>query len=423
MVNIYRVNRNLRLQASVDYNQFFHPNICHVCKSTDQVNLTPCSCYMISYCSEEHRLAHLSSHFDICKLISCIISQYSYWNASHLTDEWMKIQHDFILKIQAVLTRKLEPYEKQMFMFANSCFICHRRDVFTCGICFSFSYCAEHATIHEHQGYNCYQMALSVNMDIIFLDQTAYKSLHAKFYTFLDNNSLTDMYSFCNRYYRKWNRDQTQGFNFYAFTDYVSDPLTLYDGLRSARLFHSLQLMRTFIIHIIAANYVDRRNFPAWELFLHLLYRKTELVIIMIGPELEFEIDEYKLCSRCQALKKRLILRSFPLLYHNYVFSSSYRRPNVIIGFQAELYRVVTWSESIKAMQMQNCPLLLTGVSTYKLQMDINAIQHNLDRSVKPILQIKNGFASNRPYRDFNESILFRNMHLTIYKNLNVGSN
>lgn len=426
MHNVFRVDRNLRVRTNVDYNQFFHPNICHICKSTDQTNLISCtSCQMISYCSEEHRMVHLEEHAEICQLISHLSAEDPNWNKHCFSDEWIQFQHAYMLKIEMSLTRKLKPYETQMFTFAKSCFFCHTRyNVSTCGVCISFCYCVRHAKeIYWHHGVNCFKTAISVNLDIKFLEQTAWKSLYIKFYAFPDSNSLIDTNSFCDRYYRR-KRYRSYGvdlwgLNNYAFSDYISDPLTLRNGLLSAKLFRSIELMNTFTIHIIAANYVDRRNFPAWELFLHLLRKKAKLVIVMIGPELNRGTNEYSLCSRCKAVKKRLILESFPLLYHNYMFNSDYRKPNVIIGFQPELYHEVTWSESIRAMQMQNCPLVLTASSTYKLRLDITAIQDILGTSVKPALQLINNFASHRPYRDMHGSLKFRNTRLMIYKNLN----
>ncbi|XP_011139396.1 uncharacterized protein LOC105183155 isoform X2 [Harpegnathos saltator] len=49
------------------YNSFFHPNLCHVCKLRNNGNLIECNqCRLISYCSEEHRLLHESEHSRIC---------------------------------------------------------------------------------------------------------------------------------------------------------------------------------------------------------------------------------------------------------------------------------------------------------------------------------------------------------------------
>ncbi|XP_032685233.1 uncharacterized protein LOC116850728 isoform X3 [Odontomachus brunneus] len=61
------------------YNQFFNPNVCHVCKQPSEVLVTCNLCYMISFCSEEHRAIHRNSHSEICKTLAMIITDISLW--------------------------------------------------------------------------------------------------------------------------------------------------------------------------------------------------------------------------------------------------------------------------------------------------------------------------------------------------------
>lgn len=425
MIEIYEVSQHHRVQTDVDYNQFFHPNVCHVCKSTDQNNLILCArCHMISYCSEEHKRRHQSHHEDICTLITRFINEDPGWNTRHLTTHyWIKDQENLMQISEAALGRKLKAYEVQMFIFAKVCFICHQRhNLFTCQKCICISYCEDHLSERSLHVFACEDLALSLNLDIIFLERTPWKAIYVKCSEFPNKRKpFTDMNSFCYQYYKELRKHQRWNFNIYSFTDYVSGPLTLYNALQSANLFNPQEVTHTFIIHIIAANYVDRRNFPAWEYFLHLLNKKVmKIIIVMIGPELLHENNEHNVCFRCKAANRRLILQSFPLLYHNYMFSSDYRRPNVIVGFQAEFScDRKLWSESIRAIQAQNCPLLLTTKSRLRAYWDIIKIKQVLGTSVKPVLETENYFVSCRPYRDFDTGHVFLpNTYLVMYKNL-----
>lgn len=407
-----------------DYNQFFHPNVCHVCKLTAQDRLILCDrCNMISYCSEEHRRLHRPHHEELCILMTHMMNQDPGWyTRSLVSHQWIRIQKNLIKLAQTTLGRELMLYEKQMFMFAKSCFACYRRgNLQTCPQCISFNYCREHEQyFHVHSTIICEIMTLILKLDITALERRTWQIMHVKFTTFPNKKKFfINLNAFCERYFRTRREDSYWCVYDHTFADYVSGPLTLHHGLRSAKLFRPEEATDTFTIHIIAANHVDKRYFPAWELFLHILNKEIELVIVMIGPELQTEIIERDVCSRCQITKKKLILRTYSMFYHDYVQSPTYKRPNVIIGFQADLNYSTLWTASITAMQFQKCPVLLTATSVFNIQKDINHIQAVLDASVKPIIITRNKFFSFRPYRDFELGYVFRNKCLIVYKNLN----
>ncbi|XP_032668986.1 uncharacterized protein LOC116843068 [Odontomachus brunneus] len=414
MAKNYEAKKYRRQKKHFDYNLFFHPSVCHVCKSTNQRKLTLCPrCNMIAYCTEEHRRIHQPHHKEVCSLIAKFIDEDPEWNTRPLWhNDWIKSQENFLRMIQMTLGRKMKPYEEQMFIYAKTCYICHQRSyLHTCERCMSFSYCANHVPLifaDVHNSVFCDMLALTLKLDVKSLNPSVWKTVHSviKFGAFPSKKiSSTNMTSFCNKYFPPHVQDNWCLYD-HIFTDYVSDPLTLHQGLQTASLIHSETKADTFNIHVVAANYVDRRHFPAWELFLHLLNKTRKLIITMIGPELYTETIRHHTCSRCKIGRKELILQSFPMLYYDYVTKTNYRRPNVIVGFQAEFSAVGTWSKSIRAMQMQNCPLLLTAKNPYKIQEDIIKIQEVLGTSVKPFLEMKNKFFSYRPYRDFNNGLL-----------------
>lgn len=338
------------IQTHVSYNQFFHPNVCHVCKSTDPNDLMLCArCHMICYCSKEHKGQHRSHHEDICTLIAQFINEDPDWNTHRFCcEDLIKRQKSFVQIAQLALGRKLETYEVQMFMFAKMCFICHQRsNLVTCRKCISVSYCDDHASqICLHRPV-CDDLALCLHLDILLLEETSWEQIHVEFSNFPDKKKpFNDMSSFYRQYHKKQSGYKDVNLNICVFTDYVSGPLTVYYGLQSANEHFLKNVTHSFIVHIIAADYVDERSLSAWELFLHLLNKKSNLTVVMVGSELRLKNYEHKVCSCCKAAKKKLILQSSPMLYHRYVRYNC-KRPNVIVAFQAELDYGKSWAESI----------------------------------------------------------------------------
>lgn len=437
MAGNYEARKYRRQKKHLNYNLFFHPSICHVCKSADQSNLTLCPrCNMIAYCTEEHRRIHQPHHKEICSLITKFMDEDPEWNTRCLQHhDWIKSQENFLRIIQMTLGREMKSYEEQMFMHAKSCYECHQRsNLHICEKCISFSYCANHIPLvftDIHDPIICDLLALTLKLDIKSLDPSVWKTLHSamKFYAFPSKRKpFTNMSSFCDQYFppQEEEEDNYWCLHDHIFTDYVSGPLTLYYGLQTTNLFHPEMRTDYFNIHVIAADHVDRRHFPAWELFLHLLNKTRKLIITIIGPELHIEANiRHNTCCCCKMARKELILQSSSMLYHDYIAKNNYRRPNVIIGFQAELNAAMgAWSKSIRAMQAQNCPLLLTARTPHKLQEDIIKIQEVLGASVKPVLAMKNKFFSYRPYRDFGTGhVSYRNTYLIVYKDLNDSDN
>ncbi|XP_014475078.1 PREDICTED: uncharacterized protein LOC106744660 [Dinoponera quadriceps] len=426
MDEILLINEGLRVGLDVDYNEFFHPNVCHVCKWTNQNLLTYCDrCYMISYCSEDHKMQDKPYHADLCAIIADFQNDDPrFFNRSYSDKNWMRTREELIRKVRVLLERELRPHEVQMFMNPRKCFECHQRIVHVvCPKCLSVSYCLSHKhKFNSHLETECTFFAISLIIDIKFLEQSVWESVRVDFSTFPDKRKhFNDIESFCNQYYSKKKEHTNWDINKLVFSDYVSDPLTVYNGLQSAKLFYPEKITGTFVIHIISATDIERRYFPAWELFLHFLSAKTKLVIVMLGLELQHEIKEHNICSCCEEAEKRLIFESFPLLYHNYMYSTKYRRPNVIVGFQARFHYGKTWSESIRAIQSQNCPLLLTAILENITEDNVTEIRRVLGDSVTPVLHVdcKNKFTSCRPYREVFGSLMFRNSQLIIYKNLN----
>ncbi|XP_014474154.1 PREDICTED: uncharacterized protein LOC106744172 [Dinoponera quadriceps] len=122
-----------------------------------------------------------------------------------------------------------------------------------------------------------------------------------------------------------------------------------------------------------------RSYLPAWELILHLLHQMKELIIILIGPGLQNERGNIDACLTCKVTYgQRLFLETHGMPYHDYVNSQLYKRPNVIIAFQAELYREHIGEGFLRAVRHQNCPLLITATSVDKLKENMNTVNQLL---------------------------------------------
>ncbi|EFN82508.1 hypothetical protein EAI_00213, partial [Harpegnathos saltator] len=133
----------------------FHPNLCHICKKTREVtNLTTCDrCFLISYCSEDHKNQHLPQHREICRAMRKFLKNNPlYLTRSFSFTEWFKTQNKFRQSVRKDLRRMLKNYETQMFVFARSCFICYQQTgLYSCKRCLSIDYCLEHKEDFEQK--------------------------------------------------------------------------------------------------------------------------------------------------------------------------------------------------------------------------------------------------------------------------------
>lgn len=408
------------------YNQFFHPNVCHVCKWCRRSRLILCDrCCMISYCSEEHQAEHYAQHKSICESVAKLLGQESRYDTSRYDFfEWVRSKEALVQAVKLDLGRQLLPYEAQMLMYRKACLICYQETgLRTCRQCYSADFCNKHATeFHAEHRSSCKELMLSLNLNIVALCPYV-STIKLKLAAFPNaRKPLRNTLSFISRYlsipmlYTKTSMDWIEKQLIYS--DYASGPLTLYHGLKKANVLYSLR-RELFVVHVIAANTVDDNSLPTWEILLHLIGDIEKLIVVMIGPELQFDSYDHKVCHCCQRRNKKMSYECHSMLYHHYVSSPEYKRPTVIVGFQAELNNGETWSESIMALQAQGCPLLLTAKFPYQMQEDLIKIQFILGTNIRPVLETVNKFSALRPYRELRSNeIFYRNKYLTIFKDL-----
>ncbi|XP_025158041.1 uncharacterized protein LOC105185688 isoform X1 [Harpegnathos saltator] len=113
------------------YNQFFNPNICHVCKKVDKGNFISCdSCGLISYCSEEHKTYHRAEHLKICTIIEQLLQAESEGDTRRFDhwQQWIQSRKGILESIEKNIGYALDTYEKQAILWSKSCYVCHKQD-------------------------------------------------------------------------------------------------------------------------------------------------------------------------------------------------------------------------------------------------------------------------------------------------------
>lgn len=406
------------------YNQFFNPNVCHVCK-TRHDSLILCDwCSMISYCSVEHKTEHQPQHLEICKEIAKHLKvippkdkcRFISWS------QWFQSRNELLKLTRRAFDRPLEPYVKQMILWPKSCFVCYQQaELRVCRKCFSANYCDEHEKTFriQHSQYKCNLLITSLNIDIEAISgeiaDMSYEFLASIDETKLLSN-MTDMF-----YYMLSDRKDRRLFTKdYVQSSYLSRPLSVYSGFKKLRALNILQQPHV-VIHVIAANSVDQNSLPAWEILLHLLPNMKNLVIIMIGSELEYSSCVHNLCGRCKNRNATLTSYSNPMLYYQYIeLPHNYTHPTMIVGFHVEFNEEDTWGKSIIAMQTRGCPLLLSSSCEQEAQIYITKIKKDLDNvNIEPFFIRTNGFNSFVPHRVLlTGDTHFCNDFLIIYRDL-----
>lgn len=406
------------LRISENYNNFFNPHVCHVCKCSVQEKLRLCSsCHMISYCSDDHRLLHSDKHNEICEAIVKLSKRRNIRNTREITsDEWLAFRKENIKSVMEEIHRSLELYEEQMFWFAISCFVCHKQNhsLTTCLDCLSVDRCHEHD--FNRFAHDCLYLQQALKQDIYEIPSRRDVKIHYMCMPFL-RTDITSIESYIeesiiiHRNMKEWYDED------YTFSDNVSAPLTLCFAMNN-NPFLTFEIMPSiFVIHILAGATTKQRDLSTWEILSHCMGAFRTIVIVMVGSELQDNFVKWRNCPTCCYLNKQLFFEYHSTLYHDYMQSKQHIPSNMIIGYHLELEKLDT--QTIRAVKGQNCSLLLT-VKSKKSTLDyITKLQAELNETVKPYIVNKNYFRSNRPYRDYEDDVFFRNNYLIMYQNLN----
>lgn len=406
-----------------DYNSFFHPNVCHVCKTTKRLTECP-SCRMISYCSEEHKMLHRAQHNEICQAILTCSTYWNIYNSRGKTlEEWTEFKKMNMQCIIRSLNRDLEPHEREMFLFAKSCIVCRVQDLLVpCVDCFSINMCANHYL--RARKHSCEKLLLCFSLHIETVSRNNRDSKIPLKYLFFDKNAIHDMPAFIRECIQREGKIIFWSLNDYIYTDDFSGPLTLIYVMQRVRLLNHQQITSQFIVHVVVENFIDTRKLSAWEVLLHVFPQHTRLIVVIMGPTLPNRSLTWRCCLNCRENSRELEFEycrvSCPINYAHNVFNGT---PDVIIGFNTDLGNNKICPKSMKALWRQSRLLILTAKSEDKADSNTKWIRKVLGPHIVPLVKEKNRFASLRPHRDYeNDSVFYSNQYITIYcefKNIN----
>lgn len=403
----------------------FYATICHVCKRFgDGVCLKRCSgCRMISYCCRQHQKEHWKEHKSLCKAVQYVLQEYTLED-SDASDDWNNIKMNFMLLVSFRLGRRLTPDEVQMFMFPRECAACHEQNghlLEDCRKC-AASFCKNHKDGIMHRNI-CASLALCLRLDLLIMSKEV-KSLDLPSLNF-QRVSVTDTYQDMDDFMNKIiqpHPELSHDVLAAIHSEKMTRPLTVFHGMR---LLNYVPKCKDLVIHVVAANPAEEITFLAWEILLHLIGTVTKLVIVLIGPELKGEYIISDICNDCILRGKKISSEFHNMLYENYVRSSLFVKPDLIVGFNTGIHAHEltsareTWAPSVQMLAKQNCPLILTGYTLQETEKDIVRINTILERDVDYVYTGKNPFASVRPHRILGlERMFYPNHGMIVYRSL-----
>ncbi|XP_071556518.1 uncharacterized protein [Temnothorax nylanderi] len=415
-----------RNQINNDYNKFFFVTMCHVCKRFgDGVSLKRCSnCKMISYCGQEHQKQHWKEHKPLCKAIQNVLRDYSMDDGGETTEEWTDKKLKFMRLVSSRLGRPLNSDETDMFYFPRECLVCHERNAQSlkdCQKCL-VSFCQNHkdGTLHKNL---CGPLELCLH---IYLSYIGEENNSSGLHSYLQHVSHTGTFQNMKDFIKAFGNIQTHSeMSYNVLAAEHSLHLTC-----SLTLFHAMQLLKyvpksnDLVVHVIGANCVEEISLTDWEFLPRLI--GMSVVVILIGPELIRKLYPSHVCDNCRSREEKCLTFKFhDVLYENYVHSSSFVKPDLVVGFNLEIHKHTlgsneeTWAPSIKLIAKQNCPFILTFVTLENLEKGTNKINTILDKEVDYLYSGKNPFASLSPFRNIAPKyVLYMNEYVIIYKSL-----
>jgi splicing suppressor protein 51 len=438
------VDNEAEMEHILIQRNIFLTYVCHVCKSlaSSSCCLKKCSnCKMISYCSKEHQKEHWGAHKDLCKVISKICKQNRMPNlfgkaVGISPDEYRYYRSHCINKCEKELGRELYLWEKEMICYPQVCHTCYESDtqkLTTCQKCHHVSYCKlshlktdhdiwckEFQVYRDITLYQCHHGLIQPSLPDMLLQQ--YSPLTGDMKTFLSNINTVSEKSFL-----------LHRLNLVALSDIATCPLTVLFSLQQCN-FH-LENIKTLTIHLVGAEMrFEVDTLQKWELFLlHLIPSLSTLKVVFIGPELDTESEFIQMfgknetCSKCNTDGRMIIFEFWKTLYHKFVTSLDYKKPDLICAFNAGLYRLTdfdgkdTWSPTIKAMlEEPDIPVTVTEYTEKESPFDLQRIQNIVDSLEIITPPTRNPFASLKPSLNFLSEetvpVIFKNFYITVLK-------
>ncbi|XP_071556530.1 uncharacterized protein [Temnothorax nylanderi] len=426
-----------RNQINNNYNEFFYATMCHVCKRFDDgVHLKRCSgCKMIVYCGYEHQNQHWKQHKPLCKAIQYMRQQYGMDYRCKTTEERADQKLTLARLVSSKLERRLNANEMQMVCFPRECLVCDKRNIKSLEICqkCAASFCQIHRYGAQHRDI-CAPLEVCLRTDLFsieegnnppdlqpylqhFLQEYSHISCKSTFQNMKDfikafRNIHTDFGISCD-------------FNVRATlnSEYLTHSLTLFYAMR---LLNDVPKSKDLVVHVLGARRSEEITLIGWEILPRLIGAMVS--VILIGPELPCKSNLSHHCDNCMSREKKcLTFELHDVLYENYVDSSSFVKPDLVVGFNLGVRThelpgrssMETWTPSIKLIAKENCPFILTSATLHTFKKETKIISTILNKEVDHLYSGKNPFASLIPYRTIGkEYVSYMNQYVIIYRSL-----
>ncbi|XP_033230517.1 uncharacterized protein LOC117181699 [Belonocnema kinseyi] len=414
---------------------YFYPNVCIVCRSQD-ISTFCKFCNMIFYCSEPHRKEDWSKHKETCQAIQRLLKQSGMKSifdgeidlmGSKKTDpeSWLRAKLNIISKAESQLGKKLWIYQQQMFLFPKTCFVCHEGEFSKlkgceCGI----HLCKRHNDSPHHKEI-CDDFQLSLQL---FEKEKLPNPLPKyKYVPGVKENLPGSIEEFIDLHLELESEDAVDknlNYNRVVIGELLTKPLTLLYAIQKLmipkfRNERDIENNSTLVVHVIGSKNAANVYYEFWGVFFNWMENLKTLNISFVGPEttnlnLNRTFPEVK--------EKNLSIKSYPLDYEQFVQSSIFVKPDIVVGYNLDIHECeiekCSCRENILTIRKLNVPFVMTSGSKERAEKDHERVSKLLESSVVYDFCDLNPFVSLVPERDFEtEGLRFSNKYLLMYCN------
>ncbi|XP_043479683.1 uncharacterized protein LOC122509580 [Leptopilina heterotoma] len=409
----------------------FYPGICQVCKCANAKEACT-RCKMVFYCGQSHLKQDQSEHKDICKVILGLLNEKGtphLFDNMDVSDEksWLEAKVNFLKIARSKLNRDLMNYEKQIFLFPRTCFVCHESNLSVLKTCkCGVSLCKIHRDDTDHKllcdyfNFNLkWARSKEKRQDQIVVTAFANKR---------DYKVMPTMDQYIDRYFEFKNyrlKPLLQNPRKVVISDFLTRSLTF---IYIAEKLET-PIPNTLYIHVVGALNEEFESVCYWHTVIKWFDNVTTLYIDFIGVELT-ENDDFNPKSTFHFHDKRLKNSQFTFStyhgrYEDFFRNVEFRRPDVIIGYNLNLHEsdlglsACTWRETLSIISKMNVPFFLTAVTEVRARKDHEMIGKILGRKINYEFFGKNPYASFMPERDYEtERLCYSNNYVVAYNHL-----
>ena len=413
--------------------------------------LKRCSrCKVMFYCSADHQKFHWKSHKNICNYLSKAaldgdIDNFFDGHCQESREEWNKFRMNAVKTCSIILSRSLDLFEQEMFLFprvcrTTGCFSTRPRSsserMVECGECLSVVWCCDQ---HQQEGADqhagvCRQLRLTRVADRyesqVRVGLPSIPSQLDKIYL----GTAPDITHFIDAPPEDSSDAVTHDDLEFAFlTNHLSGPLTLLNiGHRFITDFGSREHLT---INIAGANIYEVMGLIKWEYLAHRLPALKSLQLNFVGPELEEEEQGAFSVGQCDQCSERGTLveyNMFSMTYQHFRHSQHHAEPDLVLvqncGFHE--YELDTeewsqgWSQLGSLLHSSEVPLIFTsytqGEANKDLERFLSQCGHDDDKVEVMMSCDRNVMRSHRPIRDWemdqDRDIFYSNQFISVVK-------